>query len=152
EADVYRQAFGLLPATPERQGSAAETILLRFLDTHALVGLAEVLGRYPLEADWARRKLEQWSASGRAIVVPSGEGPEPLRWSAPANLEQVERSTLARLRREVVTCPPTQLVDFLLRWQGVHPQARRQSLAEVLQSLEGLPVPAELWEQAVLPA
>ena len=34
--------------------------------------------------------------------------------------------TLALLRREVITCPPPQFVDFVLRWQGVHPDTRRR--------------------------
>jgi ATP-dependent Lhr-like helicase len=152
EANVYRQAFGLVSATALELNAAAETILLRFLETHALVGLADILSRYPFEADWARRKLEQWADSGRAVAISTGTAAEPMQWSAPANLEQVQRSTLALLRREVLTCPPAQFVDFVLRWQGVHPQARREGLPQVLACLEGLPVPAELWEQAVLPA
>jgi ATP-dependent Lhr-like helicase len=152
QADAYRKAFGLAEAAPEEQNAAAEAIVLGFLETHALVGLTDVLARYPLEADWARRKLEQWSDSGRAVTVQPVAPSEPLLWSAPANLEQVQRTTLALLRREVLTCPPTQFVEFLLRWQGVHPQSRPDGPAAVLTCLEGLPVPAELWEQAVLPA
>src|SRR5436309_6773727 len=43
---------------------------------------------------------------------------EPMQWSAPANLEQVQRGSLGLLRREVTTCPAPQFADFLLRWQG----------------------------------
>ena len=80
---------------------------------------------------------------------------EPVQWSAPANLDQVQRGSLALLRREVVTCAPPQFADFLLRWQGVHPETRRgeaTGLAETLDCLQGLPLPAEVWEQTVLPA
>ena len=73
----------------------------------------------------------------------------------PANLEQVQRGSLGILRREVVTCSPPQFADFLLRWQGVHPDTRRggsEGLAEVLARLQGLPLDAEVWEQTVLPA
>ena len=131
------------------------SILSRFLRTHALVGLRDVLARYPFEEAWARRKLEEWSESGRLVVLPASEETEPLRWSAPDNLEQVQRGSLAILRREVLTCAPPQFVDFVLRWQGVHPATRRgeaAGLAEVLERLQGLPLPAELWEQTVLPA
>jgi ATP-dependent Lhr-like helicase len=78
-----------------------------------------------------------------------------MQWSAPANLEQVQRGSLGLLRREVLTCPAPQFADFLLRWQGAHPAERRGGavgLAEALGRLAGLPLPAELWEQAVLPA
>jgi ATP-dependent Lhr-like helicase len=155
EADNYAAAFGLREADPAEARRAAETILGRFLETHALVGLNDVLRRYPFEREWAERQLREWARSGRVVAVPPAAEAEPVRWSAPANLEQVERGTLGLLRREVVTCPAPQFVDFLLRWQGLHPSAQRgtaEGLAEVLARLEGLPLPAELWERWVLPA
>src|SRR5262249_30363715 len=127
----------------------------RFLSTHALVGLAHVLARYPFEETWARWQLEEWARAGRVVAVRSGEVAETLQWSAPDNLEQVQRGSLAILRREVVTCAPPQFADFLLRWQGVHPDLRhggKEGLVEALDRLQGLPLAAELWEQTVLPA
>ncbi len=180
EIEVYRLAFGLIaepvernsfrsaPAGRERNefrstGSAVNpstqaqqagaTILGRFLDTHALVGLVDILTRYPFEADWARRQLEAWSQTGRAVPVRRGEA-GPLEWSAPDNLDRVQRGSLALLRREVTTCTPPQFVDFVLRWQYAHPAERRggdSGVAEVLSRLEGLPLPRESWEANVLP-
>jgi ATP-dependent Lhr-like helicase len=43
----------------------------------------------------------------------------------------------------------------VLRWQGVHPDGRRggaDGLGAALAKLEGVTLPANLWEQAVLPA
>lgn len=153
EAEMYRRAFGLADAEPAEARDAGTAILERFVSTHALVGLTEVLERYPFERAWAERQLEAWTGAGRAVAVPTGDA-GPLQWSAPENLEQVQRGSLALLRREVVTCDPAQFADFLLRWQGVHPATRRgtaDGLAEVLDRLQGLPLPAELWEQTVLP-
>jgi ATP-dependent Lhr-like helicase len=155
EAPRYRQAFGLEDVDAGQQMSAGEAILSRFLHTHALVGLRDVLARYPFEEAWARRKLEEWSGSGRLVALPAQEETEPLRWSAPENLEQVQRGSLALLRREVTTCAPPQFVDFVLRWQGVHPATRQgeaAGLVTALERLQGLPLPTDLWEQAVLPA
>jgi ATP-dependent Lhr-like helicase len=155
EAETYRSAFGLIPAEPEAQQAAAVGILARYLATHALVSLRDLLDRYPFEPSWAQKRLEEWAASGRVLTVPPGADADPLQWSAPSNLEQVQRGTLALLRREVVTCPAPQFQDFLLRWQGAHPETRQgasEGLAEALGRLEGLPLPAELWEKAVLPA
>jgi ATP-dependent Lhr-like helicase len=154
EEDLYRQAFGLQTAEPAAVQAAAETVLLRFLETHALVGLADVLERYPFESSWAQRKLEEWARSGRLVAVPPAAGEDAFRWSAPENLEQVQRGSLALLRSEVTSCPPAQFADFMLRWQGLHPEARHGSaegLAQALGRLQGIPLPAELWEQAVLP-
>jgi ATP-dependent Lhr-like helicase len=155
EAETYRQAFGLSVTEPDQAKAAGAAILGRFLATRALVGLADVLGRYPFEEDWARRQLEEWARAGRVVSVRSGEAVETMQWSAPANLEQVQRGSLALLRREIVTCSPPQFADFLVRWQGVHPDQRRggkEGLAEALDKLQGLPLAAELWEQTVLPA
>jgi ATP-dependent Lhr-like helicase len=154
EVECYRRAFGLVPGSSEEAQAAGAAVLGRFLATHALVGLEDVLRRYPFEREWATRQLEEWARSGRAVLVEAGAG-EPLQWSAPGNLEQVQRGSLALLRREVMTCPAPQLADFLLRWQGVHPAERRgqaEGLGQALARLEGLPLPADLWEQTVLPA
>jgi ATP-dependent Lhr-like helicase len=178
DEELYRRAFG----SDNGAGSqpAAEAILLRFLTTHALVGLSDVLGRYPFERRWARRKLDEWEQAGRLVAVrraavasggrePSDDAESregvsstgglrpPLteeQWSVPENLEQMQRGTLALLRREIVTCPAPQFADFMLRWQGLHLDARRgtaEGLAAALDRLQGLALPAEAWEQVVLP-
>ena len=149
------------PARPDSSAAfqtpqdAAEVIVRRFVQTHALVSLADVLARYPVEEGWARQRFAAWTAAGQLVALrPAAGGDEP-RWAAPANLEQMQRGTLAVLRREVLTCPAHQFADFLLRWQYRHPATRREGpegLRAVLRRLEGLPLPAELWEQTVLPA
>lgn len=159
ESKHYRQAFGLVPADASEAASAGEAILLRFLETHAMIGLQDVLVRYPFEPVWAERKLNEWANSGRLVAVRSqqaemADAAAPVQWALPGNLEQTQRTTLALLRREVVTCPPQQYADFLIRWQKLHPetrQAREDCLIDVLERLEGMLLPAELWESQVLP-
>jgi ATP-dependent Lhr-like helicase len=153
DEELYLRAFGLMDSEPDEQRLAASTILDRFLTTHALVGLSDVLARYPFEPGWARRQLEMWAESGRVVAVQIAET-EPLQWSAPDNLEQIQRGTLGLLRREVITCPGPQFADFVLRWQGLHPEVNQgtaDGVAAALHRLEGVLLPAELWEQAVLP-
>jgi ATP-dependent Lhr-like helicase len=155
-SDEYRRAFLSADGDASTAREAGETILARFLEMHALVGLRDVLDRYPFDADWAERKLGEWADSGRIVSLPSVDTSVPtVQWSAPVNLEQVQRSTLALLRQEVVACPSAQFADFVLHWQGVHPLRRHEGadgIAAALDRLGGLHLPAELWEQAVLPA
>src|SRR5262249_47098654 len=156
EAELYRRAF-LSPNVPAGEArEAAQAILGRFLETHALVGLHDVLERYPFDSTWVERILRDWAESGRivSVQIPAAED-RPMQWSSPPNLEQVQRSTLALLRHEIVACPPAQFADFVLRWQGAHPATRREGsdgVAAVLDRLEGLPLPAEVWERTVVPA
>jgi ATP-dependent Lhr-like helicase len=154
EEGLYRGAFSSTPSDGMQE--AASTILLRFLNTHALVSLADVLQRYPFEPAWAQRQLEAWAGSGRLIPVQSAAGSLPApSWSAPENLREIQTASLAILRREVIACEPSQFVDFVLRWQRVHPETRAggpDGLDAVLDRLEGLALPAELWDQFVLPA
>jgi len=155
EDACYGQAFGLIPAEAEQRQAAAEAILSRFLDTHALVGLDDVLDRYPFERIWARRQIEAWAKSGRLVPVRRDEDAVPAQWSAPANLDQVQRGTLALLRSAVLTCPAPQFADFVTRWQGLHPETRQgeaEGLAAAMGRLEGLLLPAATWEQTILPA
>jgi ATP-dependent Lhr-like helicase len=155
EADRYRTVFGSAGVPAENAHEAAAVILRRYLETHALVGLDDILRRYPFERAWAQGRLEEWAQTGRLVRVPAAAAPEPLQWSLPENLEQVRRGTLALHRREVITCPPAQFADFLTRWQCAHPAARASGadgLADVFTRLQSLPLPATLWEHAVLPA
>lgn len=161
EEQIYRRAFLDAQSDPDDQRRAAERVLQRFLDTHALVSLGAILARYPFAEAWARQQLEAWSRSGRLVAVRRAELAETVQWSAPENLEQVQRGTLAILRREVVPCPPTQYAQFLLQWQAVQPLRARSAAAaatgdnpipDLLDRLQALFLPAEVWELAVLPA
>lgn len=155
EAERYRSVFAEAESPHEEVQQAGAAILLRYLETHALVGLDDVLHRYPFERTWAQRKLEEWAQTGRLVRVAQAEAPEPLQWSLPENLDQVRRGTLAIHRREVITCPAAQFADFVARWQFVHPAARRSGadgLIEALTRLQAFPLPASIWEQAILPA
>ena len=155
EADRYRRVFTADPQPGNETQEAAVAILHRYLETHALVGLEDVLRRYPFERGWAQRTLEEWANAGRLVRVSPAEAPAPLQWSMPENLQQVRRGTLAIQRREIITCPPPQLADFVIRWQFAHPSTHKKGadgLADVLVRLQGSSIAALLWEQAVLPA
>jgi ATP-dependent Lhr-like helicase len=157
EAESYERVFGNAPATFEERQAGGETILKRFLETHALVSLQDVLSRYPFEPNWAQSKLEEWSRTGRVRTLPARSEAEPVQFSLPANLDQVQRGSLGILRREVITCPAPQFADFVLHWQGLYPGQSPESnpadaLEKTITRLRALLLPAELWEEAILPA
>ena len=84
-------------------------------------------------------------------------------WCDPEVLRLLRRRSLARLRREVEPVDPAALARFLPDWQGVAPigggarpplrgSAALERLAEVVDQLAGLPIPASVLERDVLPA
>ncbi len=153
DALLYQAAFAADVADAERSQQAASTILQRFLQTHALIGLDDILHRYPFERSWAESRLEDWTRQGRVMRVVAKEA-GPLQWSAPENLQQMQRGTLSILRREVMTCPASQFADFVLRWQHIHPATQANGadgLIAALYRLQGCLLPVALWEQAILP-
>ena len=89
-------------------------------------------------------------------------------WCDPEVLRLLRRRSLARLRREVEAVEPAALARFLPAWQGVaaapvrgtlgaeappalRGQAALERLAEVVDQLAGVPIPASVLERDVLP-
>jgi ATP-dependent Lhr-like helicase len=70
-------------------------------------------------------------------------------------LRRLRRASLAVHRREIEPAERRALAVFLPSWQGVDRHAAAgagiERLRETLVSLQGLALPAELWESAVLP-
>ena len=153
ERELYRAAFqyGDGDETPE----TLDTIARRYLQTHALVGLDDLLARYPVDAATATDLLERWSEEGRAIRLDPIDGEADPRWADPKNLAEVRRLSIALRRRESVAVAPEVFADFLLRRHHLHPDTRCEGSAavgEVLERLAGFAAPADLWESEILPA
>ena len=110
----------------------------RYLQTHALVGIADLLARYPIEPAVATDLLESWSETGGAIRLDAIDGDSGPRWADPENLADARRLSIAIRRRETVAVAPEVFADFLLRRHHVHPEARREGCAAVEGVLEQL--------------
>ena len=75
------------------------------------------------------------------------------QWCDRVLLARVHRLSVNRLRARVEAVSKLDYLKFLLRWQRLEDQGSgAQSLAGVLEQLEGYALPASLWERQVLPA
>jgi ATP-dependent helicase Lhr and Lhr-like helicase len=76
----------------------------------------------------------------------------PARWASPEHLEGAYIATLARRRREARPASLAQYQRFLLAWQHRtgSPLAGEEGVAAVLAQLQGLPLPATVWEGELL--
>jgi ATP-dependent Lhr-like helicase len=100
------------------------------------------------------RELERKGDVVRGELRPGGSERE---WCDPGVLKRLRRASLAALRREIEPAEQRQLARFLPAWQGVgrHARATRgpgaDRLREVLAPLQGIALPAAIWERDVLP-
>ncbi|HKQ61499.1 MAG TPA: DEAD/DEAH box helicase [Candidatus Polarisedimenticolaceae bacterium] len=88
----------------------------------------------------------------RGQFTPGASEPE---WCERRLLARIHRGTLDRLRREIEPVTKLEFMRFLLRWQRVASDARAagaESLAVLLEQLEGFEAPAAAWEGELLPA
>ena len=108
--------------------------------------------RYRVDPSAALGQLERDGDLVRGELRPGGTERE---WCDPEVLRRLRRASLAVLRKEVEAVDQHALAAFLPSWQGVdrHPPtgAGIDRLREVLVPLQGLALPADVWERDVLP-
>jgi ATP-dependent helicase Lhr and Lhr-like helicase len=97
---------------------------------------------------------QQGSAMRGQFSARSGSAAVGEEWCERRLLARIHRYTLKRLRNEI---EPASLADyqrFLFHWQGLGADRREgaEALRGVLGELQGLALPAALWERSVLPA
>ncbi len=98
-------------------------------------------GAEPAGADGARC---------RGRVSPGGQHRE---WCDHEVLRTIRRKSLARLRKEVEPVEQATLARLFTRWQGVvQPRRGLDALLDVIENLQGAPMPASMLEAEVLPA
>ena len=141
----------------ERAGDAVERraaarsplndLLLRYARTHTTVTpqrVAQAFGLGPAVAEGALAEL-----AGAGSLVDLGAA----GWMEPTVLTRVRHRSLDRARAAVAPVPPAALQRLVLERAGLdEPGGGVDALAEALAALEGVWLPAGLWESVVLPA
>jgi ATP-dependent helicase Lhr and Lhr-like helicase len=164
----YRDGVGASPprGVPEaflvRVTGALEGLLARWARSHGPFLAIEPAKRWGLPLGVVEDALARLAGAGTLLkgeFRPSGSERE---WCDPEVLRMLRRRSLARLRREVEPVDPETLGRFLPAWQGVVPfgvnppvlrgSAALERLAEVVDQLAGVPIPASVLERDVLPA
>jgi ATP-dependent Lhr-like helicase len=115
---------------------------------------AESLGA-PLGLSSADTQLALVALEAQGFVMRGRfTGADAEEWCERRLLARIHRYTVQRLRSEI---EPASLADyqrFLLHWQGLGSERREgaEALAAVLAELQGVALPAAVWERDVLPA
>jgi ATP-dependent helicase Lhr and Lhr-like helicase len=158
DAGLYRDAVGVAPpgglpaAFLEDVPDALMKLVRRYAATHGPFTTAEVRARYGVDASAVLRELERAGSVVRGELRPGGSERE---WCDPDVLRRLRRASLAVLRKEIEPADQRALARFMPAWQGVdrHPAtgAGIERLRDALVPLQGLALPAAVWERDVLP-
>ncbi len=158
DAGLYRDALGAVPpgglpaVFVEDVPGALERLLRRHARSHGPFTTGELRDRYGLRPTAGLEALERAGELVRGELRPGGSERE---WCDPEVLRRLRRASLAVLRKEIEPADQRAFAAFLTAWQGVdrHPAsgAGVDRLREVLVPLQGLALPAEVWERDVLP-
>ncbi len=158
DAGLYRDALGVSPpgglpaAFLEDVPDPLHRLVRRYAATHGPFTTADLKARYGVDIGAVLSELERDGELVRGELRPGGSERE---WCHPEVLRRLRRASLAVLRKEIEPADQRALARFLPAWQGVdrHPAAGAgiDRLREALVPLQGLAVPAEVWERDLLP-
>jgi ATP-dependent Lhr-like helicase len=128
-------------------------LVRRYARTHGPFTLEEVAHRFALDPAKVEQTLNQLAQENR--IVEGGFRPGGLHreWVDAEILRIIRRKSLAKLRKEVEPVEQQTLARFLSHWQGLlTPRRGMDALLDVIEQLQGAPIPASLLESAILPA
>ena len=154
DAGLVRDALGAAPAGGipqvflEPVEEALRKLLRRYARTHGPFTTGEVVSRFALEHAAVEAQLVALERADELVRGELRPGGSEREWCDPDVLRRIRRATLAVLRREVEPADQAAFGRFLPAWHGI---GRRQSLREALVPLQGVALPATLWESDVLP-
>jgi len=158
DAGLLRDALGAVPPSGlpavfvEDVPDAMARVVRRWARTHGPFETAALRERYGVDFTPVLEGLERGGGLLRGELRPGGTERE---WCDPEVLRRLRRASLAALRKEIEPADQRALGRFAPSWQGVdrHPPsgAGPDRLREVLISLQGLALPADVWERDVLP-
>jgi ATP-dependent Lhr-like helicase len=164
----YRDGVGVAPpvGVPEAflvpASAALDGLLARWARTHGPFLAPEPAHRWGLPIGIVEDALERLLGAGTVLRGEFRPGGAEREWIDPDVLRLLRRRSLARLRREVEPVDPVAFARFLPAWHGVaavgdgaaplRPDAALERLAEVVDQLAGVALPASVLERDILPA
>jgi len=159
DAARYRDGLGVpLPAglpdaLLEPAGDPLGNLALRYARTHAPFTSADFAARYALPDAAAERVLARLASESRLVEGEFRPGGTRREWTDPAVLRMLRRRSLAKLRHEVEPVDQAVLGRFAASWQGiVKRRSGADALLDVVEQLQGAPLPASIVETEILPA
>ena len=155
----FRDALGvpLPPGLPaaflEPVPDAQLDLIRRYARTHGPFTTNDVAQRYQLPKPSIEATLQRLVGLGRIAEGGFRPGGVNREWIDAEVLRSISRKSLAKLRKEIEPVEQRTLARLFTRWQGtVQPRRGLDALLDVIENLQGAPLPASLLETEILPA
>jgi len=159
DASRYRDALGtvLLDGIPERLlqpvADPLGDLVLRYARTHGPFTPAEAARRYGLGTAVVAQALERFVERGRVIEGEFRPDGTQREWCEAEVLRMIRRRSLAKLRRETEPVDLPAYGRLLTSWQHVTRKRHGvEALLETIEQLQGVAMPASIFESEILAA
>ena len=128
-------------------------LISRYARTHGPFTVQDAATRFGLGTAVVHDTLRRLAADRRVVDGEFRPGATGTEWISVEVLRRLRSRSLAALRQEVEPVEATALGRFLPAWQNVGGTLRGvDGLAQVIDQLAGVALPASAWERLVLPA
>ena len=128
-------------------------LVSRFARTHGPFIVQDAATRFGLGTAVVTDTLRRLAADRRVIDGEFRPGASGTEWCSVEVLRRLRSRSLAALRQEVEPVEQSALGRFLPVWQNVGSALRGvDGVAQVIEQLAGVSLPASAWESLVLPA
>ena len=159
DASRYRDALG----TPLPHGIAERLLesvadpvgdlVLRYARTHGPFTPRDVAHRYGMGEAVVLNTLERFVERGRLVEGEFRPGGTQREWCESEVLRAIRRRSLAKLRHEAEPVEQSALARLMTSWQGATKKRRGlDALLEVIETLQGYPMAASIFESEILSA
>jgi ATP-dependent Lhr-like helicase len=129
------------------------SIIQNFLEHHGPITKYELMERYGLASETVQQhlqKLEEEGLVSQGSFVGTKDSPQ---WCWKKNLEELHRRSLRSLREHVKPLSPKRYVDFMIKWQHIHPDTAlkgKEGVYNAIKQLQGMEEHITCWERYFL--
>lgn len=159
DAGKLRDALGIEPPSDlppvflEDVEDAVIQLVAQYARTHAPFHPGDVAARLGIGIDPVLSALSELASRDRAVEGEFLPGRSGQEWCDTNVLRRLKRRSLAALRQDVEPVAADTLVRFLPDWHGItRPRSGLDGILDVVEQLQGAPLPASTLESEILPA
>jgi ATP-dependent Lhr-like helicase len=133
----------------------ATTIVRRYVQNRGPITSEELSKRYGFKPEGVRDVLNLFAKNREIVEGKFCGGPtaQEQQFIFRPNLERIHRQTISILRKEIKPSSLSEFTNFLFNWQKVIPStqlAGSVGIQNVLEQMQGLSLPSEIWEREIL--